>query len=667
MDKYHTGFLVKRVFGIFFFTYMSMLTACGGGNSKTINQNSSETTVSSAKAASSSDAASSKATMDLAAKITGINSATTGKEVTLDASNSTSDQGSLTYAWQLVSQPVGSFTELKKPNTGIQESFITDIDGAYIIKLTVYNASGLANSTTITVTSSGNPFKIRFTENQGVITSDQLYVSILLIKSEYEINSIIARVENKSTPLVYSNFVACNNDCIGGFRGFIDITDLSYGEHVVEVVVTDVKGTISTSYLKIFHDNPPHLSISSPANYNLALPSTDISASCNDDSPSGCTIDVFLCNDKLVSSNENKLDQSVDLSAYLGSSCLIKFSATDSQGQVTQVSRTIFVENSANLIPVLKTDGNILDAQRDHLLYLTSDQSGNSLKLLNRNDNSSLSVKPPENELIRSAYISNYGAMFVAGESRLDAKIYDWNNGTLYNLGPDSLGSVQVNGDFAIWNKSSSLIKRDLSSLTNTELSSHAGNWKNDIASNGATVWWDNDYQINFNNGVTTQITSDQLFRNTYPITDGHSSVYLKSAICCNEAVTITLFNGDSEVALGSARSDSPDPLFDYQIHDNWIAYTEIGKLTQINIWTYDPLGQRTQRTYFGSNKSYTRIESLGEAGELMLISNNKRYISTANGFLGEVSSGLGQSYQVNGEWYIYIGNQLFKVKNFYK
>jgi len=70
--------------------------------------------------------------------------------VKLNASTSTVASGTPSYTWVLVSQPSGSTTSLSGANT-VQAEMQTLVSGAYVVELTVKDASGCIGTSTVTI------------------------------------------------------------------------------------------------------------------------------------------------------------------------------------------------------------------------------------------------------------------------------------------------------------------------------------------------------------------------------------------------------------------------------------------------------------------------------------------------------------------------------------
>jgi hypothetical protein len=84
-------------------------------------------------------------------------SATVGKTVTLDGSQSTNPSGigTLTFSWAFTMAPPGSAASLTNP-TSVHPTFVVDVAGTYKITLTVSNGQG-SGSATVTVSTTAPP------------------------------------------------------------------------------------------------------------------------------------------------------------------------------------------------------------------------------------------------------------------------------------------------------------------------------------------------------------------------------------------------------------------------------------------------------------------------------------------------------------------------------
>jgi len=124
-----------RVLIIAFLTGL-FITACGGGSSgKNTATNIVTNTVPVANAGNDQSVA-------------------TGSQVSLDGSNSSDADGdSLSYSWTLSSIPTGSSASLNNATT-VSPDFTTDIDGSYVVTLTVNDGTTNSTADSVTITSS---------------------------------------------------------------------------------------------------------------------------------------------------------------------------------------------------------------------------------------------------------------------------------------------------------------------------------------------------------------------------------------------------------------------------------------------------------------------------------------------------------------------------------
>jgi hypothetical protein len=75
----------------------------------------------------------------------------TGSTVMLNGSNSSDANGDLlTYSWSLINVPIGSHTSLKN-STSVKPTFVADVDGTYVIQLTVNDGTVDSSPDTIVV------------------------------------------------------------------------------------------------------------------------------------------------------------------------------------------------------------------------------------------------------------------------------------------------------------------------------------------------------------------------------------------------------------------------------------------------------------------------------------------------------------------------------------
>lgn len=535
--------------------------------------------------------------------------------------------------------------------------------GTFSAVLTATDAKQAVTKSSLTQTITGTPSITAVTPAANAVVQRRFTVRAQ-VSSTVEISSVVARIGTLSVPLLHSSTLSCGSQpCPPGFSGVFDLAGMAEGDLLLDITATDVQGRQARHLQIVKLDDAPTLTVSSPVNDSVATPNVSVAATCTDSGAQGCTVKVSIGSTQLASGS-GSISQVVDLNAYAGSRITLTFVATDARNQTTQATREVYVETSARLTPVATVNGTIIDAADTRVLYKTASSAGEFLHIFDRSNNTVADITLPAGKTIISGYLSNYGAMLVTHDMSgtvLSARLYDWNRSALTDLGhPNSTYSLDVSGDFAIWSDGSTLTRRSLATRTNTVVSTAAGNWKNDVTSSGTVAWWGSNMEIFLNDGTTRQLTDDPVNWNTYVRTDGQRTVYRNHTPCCSsQTYAITLFNGTSEVTLRPAGLLEPVPGADFQVRDGWVAYTDIGNLGQKHVWSYDPAGNKVQRTLLAESSS---IETLGDGGRIMLTTTSRRYLSNGAGPLTDVGTNVGQSYHISNQWYVSIGRVLFSV-----
>jgi hypothetical protein len=91
---------------------------------------------------------------------------TVGKTVTLNGSGSSTPSGTLSYSWQFTSRPPGSASALMNP-LSVMPSFVVDVAGSYVVKLTVSNGAA-SSSASVTISTTAVPPVANAGPNQTV-------------------------------------------------------------------------------------------------------------------------------------------------------------------------------------------------------------------------------------------------------------------------------------------------------------------------------------------------------------------------------------------------------------------------------------------------------------------------------------------------------------------
>lgn len=95
------------------------------------------------------------------------------EEVTLNGSGSTDPEGeALTFAWAFISVPAGSSATINNANQATA-SFTTDLEGSYIVSLTVSDGTDTATDQVTVIASAGNIPTVRITDVNGTDFGDE--------------------------------------------------------------------------------------------------------------------------------------------------------------------------------------------------------------------------------------------------------------------------------------------------------------------------------------------------------------------------------------------------------------------------------------------------------------------------------------------------------------
>jgi hypothetical protein len=371
----------------------------------------------------------------------------------------------------------------------------------------VFSASGISGPVVL----ADNP-SINITIAQpvvgGLIGNDLKIV--VLISSTFQIKSVTANVEGRETALVFSN----SPD--PGWRGVLSLSGLARGDKLLTVVTKDVFDNPAQVQRQFVYDQAPRLTITAPLAETVARPSLFIDARCSDDDPAGCTsLTVYTETPEQIKVILARGTSSIQGNIFLphdGMSVSLNFSAIDSKGQKEVVTRQVFVESSRNLAEVETVSGHIMDVQPDRILFLENTDGAQILKIRDRASGQDTVVMDDPVKVLKNGYLTPKGAIFaVESPSPFSFREFELRDGTLSDLGSVDTSSVVVKGGYAIWNERTKLIRRDLVSGINVEVSNSAGNIYNDITSNGDVVYWSSDFDIyRYNGSASTQLTNNK-------------------------------------------------------------------------------------------------------------------------------------------------------------
>jgi hypothetical protein len=428
------------------------------------------------------------------------------------------------------------------------------------------------------------------------------------------------------------------------------------------VRATDVRGNVGEASSTVVHDNPPRLTVAQPLDLSVALPTVPLEARCSDDQP-GCTVELRI-NGSLAQSAPGALTGPLDLGSLSGTTVELLLRARDSAGQLVSEERTIYAEDGTRLRVVAEVPGAILDADATRLLFVMPGPGGDVLAIHDRGTGLTATIPLPAQRDVfdDAAFLTPGGAIVVSTQadgSSLTARLHLWRLGVLSDLGrPDGLDSLVVSGAHAIWSVGKDLYRLNTVSGAPVRVSSEAGNWSNSVADDGTVAFWTTAHQVVMDeSGRQTALTSDTSRWHIWPVTDGNNVVYRRTDTARREHA-IVLIAGTASIVLAAERDVEPLSGNDYQVNAGWAAYTDLGAQEQLHVFTRSPQGSVTRHTDLAAS---SRIDGLGPNGEVMIISRRQRYFSRGAGLV-PVSSSSGESYWLDGAWYVAIGRALLAV-----
>lgn len=574
--------------------------------------------------------------------------------VQCDGSSSTDAGGSIsTYGWAFGDGTAG---------TGATTSHVYEQAGTFTVTLTVTDNLGLTGSTTRNVTVSA-PVAPSFIDatilapKSGALVPDAVSVAVQ-VRSTYEVSGVTARIGDSETALSFDPRAYWGP----AFVGTVSLVGKPTGPYTLDVRAADVRGNVDDASVNVKHDNPPALSITSPAEGAVALPTVRYDARCTDDQP-GCTIKMFV-GGYLRADAPAAVSGSLDLSSFagkLGSKVDVVFRSYDSAGQLTQDGRSVYAENPARLTIVKEVAGEILDADEHRLLFVEHEQTNDVLMIYDRSTGSSEGIPLPENTVMNGkfAYLTPGGAIIeTRPREQLNlgpGRLYHWRLGALTDLGLVELNTLAVSGSHAIWQDGLRLYRIHADSGSQALVSEYAD--MGSVAVDGTVVFisGSNQQVIRDRGGQQTTLTSDDV-QKAWPLTDGENTLYATGLMY--QQNDVVLLAGNTRVEL-VRRDASFTPPRSYQLRNGWAAYVDVGAQQQWHVFTRSPTGTITRHTDFAQS-SY--IDTLGDNGEVMIIHRDQyRYFSRGNGPV-EVSSSYGESYRLSGAWYLAIGTAFMSV-----
>jgi hypothetical protein len=501
---------------------------------------------------------------------------------------------------------------------------------------------------------------------------EPVYISVG-VGSAHELTSVQAAVDGRSTALTHSGST-------GTWVGALSLDGLPRGEKTLTISATNSGGQTGATQRTFIYDKLPVLTLTSPAQDSLGLPDLRVTGQCVDDGPS-CSITVTAGDSAtLLAVSGDTIDQIV--TPPQGKTTL-RVRATDSAGQAVQITRDVFVQASGKLSPLVRFPGTIVDIDATRALVLDERVSPQVLRIVDRAANSSqiiwtgAPVAPAAlDETIHTGYLTpNGGALFVvyrAGAAGFPLK--EWRGGALVDVATIGLTSLAVKNSWAVFFEyilpccvQSRLVLRDLTTGTNTIVSTNAGNIHNDVAPDGRVVSWTAAtphqlFQFELP-ATTTPLTTGPLW-NFYPRTDGVNIVFVRSASASDLRSIVLRTPGGVEEVLATDLGSFVSPPEYYQVAGGWTAFVREGTGGSRQVWVREPDGTQRQ---LSSTGGIAVVEAMNADGDVMFRTYGSplstRWLARADGTVRDLGAAVGTPRFVDGEWAIAAGPNLLAIE----
>ncbi len=508
----------------------------------------------------------------------------------------------------------------------------------------------------------------------GTIVNDPMTVAAS-VTSTYQLQAVLASIEGVHQQLTLGTYGKYSTPA---WTGSVAFGNKPKGPFGLVISAMDIYGNRTDVVVPLMLDRLPSLSVITPLSESVARPMMGLKAVCTDDDPAGPVSLKADIAGQVIAQGVNEIDQEVDLSAYLGKSIQIVFTATDNAQQTRRETRTVHVEASPNLKHLAEVNGPIWDVAGTRILYLDETQAPPGLKILDTATNQVESLESSEGLKAGYGFLYAKGALYVRKNVPYVSPyhlLFEWREGTLKEVcGLNSGSSLKVSGRWAEYSASDpvtnlyNLMGRDLENGTSTLIASKAGNWANDVAENGDIVYWTADnktlgYNIyRWRGGVATALTQDAYDTtwNTYPLTDGISVIYRKhTGNTSTRTYQIALHDGATETLLTEPATTEPSTGRHYAICNGHVAYAAEDLAKALQVWRISG-GVKTQITFFGTSST---VDALSPDGTLLLMQGGKRYRAPfASTRLEEINSGLGKIILREGRFLLLLGRSVFEV-----
>jgi len=454
----------------------------------------------------------------------------------------------------------------------------------------------------------------------GALVADSVFFEVY-VQSVFEIASVVVAVENRQASLAFSNIIPGPG---AGWRGYLVLAGLSAGSKQAVVTVRDVKGSQAQRSVGLRFGVTPVIAIQSPLQYTVVRSTLHVTATCQEGTQPCRTTEVRLASGGqaplvLFTTSSGSIDRDVDVSTAAGHPALLQITGLGQSGITADARRTIYVEPSSALHELATVPGRVLDVLSGRVLWLDSTATVRAVRIRNVAAGTDVTALTESGGGFLGGALTSTGAVFAFSAPGQNGRVHAFRNGSLTTVGGPGSASLQVSGDFAVWNEGETVKRYDASTGVLTTVATDAGNTSNGVGPNGDVVYWTSGGQIvRVRGGTATPITSGPLF-SAIPLTDGINIVFRQAPGFQGPFETI-LFDGSSFIPLASSSANDPTRTLCYAVNAGWTAYCKLGSAEETQTWTRSPAGEERQASFFASGGLF---ESLGPAGQVIFVASD--------------------------------------------
>lgn len=544
---------------------------------------------------------------------------------------------------------------------------VTGADGRGATAYTLPAASGAATvqasapgvqPVSFTVMAEASPVYMRILQpTPNAVRGDNVQVLVAIDSANASIASVQASASGRTVALTPTSTP-------GQVAGTLQLAGTPAGPTELRVRAVTVNGDTAVVSVTFIHDAPPTLSVTAPLRNTVARPSLRLDVDCTDDAGPCTSVLVRAFGGpgagQEIASGGTGVHTTVSLAAYDGRMVVLQYTGTDSRGQTRVLSDTVYVESSTALTEVASAGADVLDADAGGGRVLYADTAGSVWMRTGATETLLAAGVYP-----REARLHPWGAFFGG------TRVYDWNRGTLHDLGPLN-ADLEVEGAWAIWNDGFTLYRRNLDAASNVTVHGNTINNRNDVTAGGVVVFGtaaaaspEDSYEIfRYDGSVTTAITSDAdgEFWNLFPLTDGTNVLFVKKDTR-RFGEFVTLWRDGTETLLTGERANLA-PRIHYDVNGGWVAWTRVdaGGVSQVH--TRAPDGTERVVTAFGGGKE---LRALGADGTVVYSQNGLMYAIRApyNAAPVQIAHDFGRLNLprfVDGQLLFFLGRTVFRV-----